>query len=691
MSIGWLRGKVHATLAGALSSARDQSDAHQLFGATQFSARPDHYRSEIDGLRAIAVLPVILFHAGFDLFRGGFVGVDVFFVISGYLITSIILSEKQAGTFTLIGFYERRARRILPALFFVMLVCVPFAWWWMQPSQLKDFSKSLVAVSVYVSNILFWSERGYFEPAAELKPLLHTWSLAVEEQYYVLFPVFLLLTWRLGQRRIVGILVVMATLSLAVAQWGSMYHPNATFYLLPSRGWELLIGALIAFYRHTKENRTRADERAGRTVSQVGSMMGVLLIAYAVVTFSKRTPFPSVYALVPTVGAALIIGFAHPYTVVGKLLSSKLLVGIGLISYSAYLWHYPLFAFAWLRSAEDPSATLLVSLAVGSLVLAYGSWKWIEQPFRNKRKIKRQPLFIFAAGVSVLMVAVGLAGYGKADYDRRKLGETTNSRALDDRLRANYGLSSTCEETFTLSGECRTSEVPEILVWGDSFAMQLVPGILASKSEAKVIQMTRSACGPVYGLAVINPPSYTEDRAEQCLEFNNQVMAWLETQTSVKYAVLASPFDQYTSHDPTFLTQDGLVPFDPHVATQYFLHTLDLLARKGIKPVIFGPPPQNSVDTGRCLVRSTLSHADLAQCDFSVHESAPKQEAVIHFLSDVRKRYQVVWLADGICTGEVCKAALEHTFMYRDGLHLSYEGSALLGTQMKFYDRITMP
>ena len=425
-------------------------------------------------------------------------------------------------------------------------------------------------------------------------------------------------------------------------------------------------------------------------VSQVGSMVGFLLITYAVFTFSKRTPFPSVYALIPTVGAALIICFAHPHTVVGKLLSSKLLVGVGVISYSAYLWHYPLFAFAWLRSVKEPSATLLLSLAIGSLVLAYCSWKWIEQPFRDKRKVNRQHIFIFAAGLSVLMVLVGLAGYGKADLDHRKVGDTTGSRDLEDRIRANYGLSSTCEGTLTLSVECRTSEVPEILVWGDSFAMQLVPGILASKSEAKVIQMTRSACGPVYGLAVFNQTNYAEDRAEQCLEFNNDVMAWLDTNTSVKYAVLASPFNQYFSNDSKFLTKDGVVQFDQHVAMQYFRHTLDLLAKKGITPVIFAPPPQNDRDIGRCLVRSTLFHADLAQCDFSVQESATKQETVIKCLSDVSKTYQVVWLADGICTGEVCKAALERTFIYRDGLHLSYEGSALLGSKMKFYDRVTM-
>ena len=191
------------------------------------------YRREIDGLRAIAVLPVILFHAGFETFGGGFVGVDVFFVISGYLITTIILGELEQGKFSIVNFYERRARRILPALFLVMLVCIPFAWLWLLPSDMKDFAQSLVAVSVFASNILFWRESGYFDTAAELKPLLHTWSLAVEEQFYVLFPLLLMLFWKLGKRWILVTLGLAFIASLALAQWAAYAKPAAAFYLLP--------------------------------------------------------------------------------------------------------------------------------------------------------------------------------------------------------------------------------------------------------------------------------------------------------------------------------------------------------------------------------------------------------------------------------------------------------------------------
>jgi peptidoglycan/LPS O-acetylase OafA/YrhL len=235
------------------------------------------YRKEIDGLRALAVLPVILFHAGFETFSGGFVGVDVFFVISGYLITTIILEELEQGKFSIVNFYERRARRILPALFLVMFVCVPFAWFWLLPSDMKDFSQSLVAVSVFASNILFWRESGYFDTAAELKPLLHTWSLAVEEQYYVIFPLFLMLCWKLGKRWILVLLGFIFLTSFAVAQWAAYAKPAAAFYLLPTRGWELLTGAFAAFY-FSQANRREFC----KGLSEFGGWLGVALILYAV-------------------------------------------------------------------------------------------------------------------------------------------------------------------------------------------------------------------------------------------------------------------------------------------------------------------------------------------------------------------------------------------------------------------------
>jgi len=269
------------------------------------------YRAEIDGLRAVAVVPVMLFHAGFTRFRGGFVGVDVFFVISGYLITTLILSEKEQGTFSLINFYERRARRILPALFLVLLVSLPAAYLYLMPYDMKEFSQSLIAVASFSANMFFWRNGGYWGTANELKPLLHTWSLAVEEQYYVLFPLFLTLMWRFRKRWILSSFLLIAAASLVASQRGAYAHPAANFFLLPTRGWELALGASIAFYfLYQKQGRRTLFSHP--SIDEALSVLGLLMIGYAVFGFDDKVPFPSFYALIPTLGAGLIILFSSP-------------------------------------------------------------------------------------------------------------------------------------------------------------------------------------------------------------------------------------------------------------------------------------------------------------------------------------------------------------------------------------------
>jgi peptidoglycan/LPS O-acetylase OafA/YrhL len=371
------------------------------------------YRAEIDGLRALAVLPVIFFHAGFEIFGGGFVGVDVFFVISGYLITSIIISEISSNKFSIVNFYERRARRLLPALFFVMGVCIPFAWLWLTPSDLKDFGESLVAVSFFSSNILFWSESGYFDTTAELKPLLHTWSLAVEEQYYIIFPIFLLLSWRLGIRKILILLVIFFIISLSLANWGAYNKPSFTFFLLPTRGWEILIGVFTSFYLY-KNSFIRSFY-----LNQFLSLSGLILIIFSIFIFNKNTPFPSLYALVPTLGTGLLILSAVPKTIAHNLLSKNFFVSIGLISYSAYLWHQPLLAFAKYRLVEDVSDLILIILCLSSIVIAWFSWNFIEKPFRNKKTISKKLIFIFSITGIIIFSSIGMSMHLKNGFNDR--------------------------------------------------------------------------------------------------------------------------------------------------------------------------------------------------------------------------------------------------------------------------------
>lgn len=649
------------------------------------------YRPEIDGLRAVAVLTVILFHAGSSLFSGGYVGVDVFFVISGYLITTIILNEKEAGKFTIARFYERRARRILPALSFVMLACLPFAWRWMQPVQLEEFSKSMAAVALFISNIAFWYTSGYFAATAELKPLLHTWSLAVEEQYYLLFPLFIILMWRFGKRMTVTALVALGSASLLLAQWGSMNDPSANFYLLPTRLWEILIGSLTAFYL-LQYPLKEADQSSFFSIKQIPGMLGLGLILYSILSFDEKTPFPSFYALLPTVGTALIILFAPEKTLTGRILSNKVFVGIGLISYSAYLWHQPLFAFARIRSVEEPDSRLKFALGILTLVLAYLTWKYVETPFRHKNRFDRKMIFQFAAGISAFFVSLGMVGYLNEGFENRiaPSGVSYATLNLTERMQFNYGLNEACTDlnnSERLLDECRTGEKPNMIVWGDSVAMHLTPGILASRSDAQIAQMTKGICGPVVGIAPTNSV-YPLKWAEGCLEFNNNVLAWLQQNPSIRYAVLSSSFRQYLLPAWDILKDGKTIPADEAIALASFESTLETLVAMGIKPIIFTPPPADTTNIGDCLAKSAIFENTI-KCQIEVRKHLEYQKASLDFLEKIDQKYQVVWFRDELCGDTYCEGKVNDVFIYRDGLHLSIEGSEYLGKKMNFYELIT--
>ena len=456
------------------------------------------YRSEIDGLRAIAVIPVIFFHAGFEWFQGGYVGVDVFFVISGYLITSIIIADLDEGRFRISQFYERRVRRILPALLLVVTACIPFAWIWLLPSAMKDFSQSLLAVATFSSNILFWIESGYFDAAAELKPLLHTWSLAVEEQYYVIFPLLLVAITRFGSRRSVLIILgILFIASLSTADWQAYNSPLAAFFLLASRGWELLLGVFVAYwlrYRGMTARRQWAD---------LGSLIGMALILIATVTYTNETPFPGMYALVPTLGTAMIILFAIPGTSVHKILSNRFLVGIGLVSYSAYLWHQPMFAFAKYRSPTEPSFMLMFILCLLVVPLSYLSWRYVEVPFRTRQFINTRTVVVTTAVASAAIMVAGAIGH--------------KANGFSGRIESQYsGIATDVAEQFSssfryvgrnwaagleLSDFDNNPETRNIILIGDSYAKDLLNAVyessLASEYSISVHHISRK-CGNVW-------------------------------------------------------------------------------------------------------------------------------------------------------------------------------------------------
>ena len=426
------------------------------------------YRSEIDGLRAVAVLPVILFHAGVETFSGGYVGVDVFLVISGYLITSIVLTQVRAGSFSLLRFYERRARRILPALFLVMLCCIPPAYLLMLPDDLENFGQSLVATTAFANNVLLFLTSGYWAHATEFKPLVHTWSLGVEEQYYAVAPLLVMLFWRsrplLLASLLLGVLFSLAFSQFAVARW-----PDFNFYLIFSRVWELGLGALVAV--HLADRR----KQPGRLMGQNLSLLGLVLIGLAIVTFDAATPHPAWPTLLPVLGTVLVIVYAADNNAVGALLSRPWLVGIGLVSFSAYLWHQPLFAFARIASLEEPSTWLLVALGGLSLGLAYLSWRFVESPCRDRLRTPGR-VFMPAIGAAAMI----LAGTGYYLHDTAGLLHRWPELAQH----GNYGSTRNIEfnESAFRFKDARFSDNgrPNVLVIGNSFARDFINAGLAN-------------------------------------------------------------------------------------------------------------------------------------------------------------------------------------------------------------------
>jgi peptidoglycan/LPS O-acetylase OafA/YrhL len=458
------------------------------------------YRREIDGLRALAILPVIFFHAGFAIFSGGYVGVDIFFVISGYLITAIIIDEMDKGTFSLLNFYERRARRILPALFFVMLCTLPFAWYWMLPDELKDYSKSLVTVPLFASNVIFYLTSGYFDTTSEFKPLLHTWSLAIEEQYYILFPIFLLLTWKLGKKTIASLLFLIGAISLLIAQWGSVTHPTFSFYLLPTRGFEILIGSLIYFFTNNKQSAILINQ----SINQLFSLAGMGMVLYAIFSFDKETPHPSIETLIPTIGAGLVLAFSNSKNLVGKFLGNKLFVGVGLISYSAYLWHQPIIAFSKIRGLYGIKLIEPWVIIITSLALAFFSWKFIENPFRNKKLISRTFIIIFSMIGALFFIVIGTTIYLENGLKKwnNKIPPNIMWLSMGEKIDANGDICKPIAYKNTGISTCNFGDLKStknIILYGDSHS-QVIEDELNKTFKVRGIKGIKLA---IYGCEVI--------------------------------------------------------------------------------------------------------------------------------------------------------------------------------------------
>ena len=544
------------------------------------------YRAEIDGLRAIAVVPVVLFHAGISELAGGFIGVDVFFVISGYLITSLIADDLRRGRFTFTGFYERRIRRILPALYAVLAFSAVAAVGTTDPRVIGDVGASLLSVLAFVSNIHFWQASGYFGDPAELNPLLHTWSLAVEEQFYVLFPVLLAISWSLGRRKLALLLAVLAAASLASAEWGWRNDATANFFLTPSRVWELLIGALVAL---TPVERVRSA--AGEHLSQAASLVCLLVLVAVFFVFDSDTPHPSLFTLLPVAATAGLILFCNGSGVAGAILCNRFMVGIGLVSYSLYLWHQPIFVFTRLYSPAPPDLLVFGLLGLMSLGIAYLSWRFIEQPFRNRRRIDRRQVFVLAGATSSVAAAVGAMLMVGPAVPLRLLDPTSHARyqiidAADPQNRAmvNSGChlwSETFTDAFrTAFDRCAERHGKAIFITGGSHGMDLYNAIARSSTYPFIVSVSRGFCRPHRMLRGRQPPypCHYEELMAFAIEHAEAIDVILYTQT---------PDRLFTAHMRSAERQDLSVP----AINEALDYLASLQAQSGVDVVIIGMLP----------------------------------------------------------------------------------------------------
>ncbi|MDB2525767.1 acyltransferase [Mariniblastus sp.] len=431
------------------------------------------YRPEIDGLRALAVVAVVMFHLGLGL-PGGFVGVDVFFVISGFLITGIIRRGLENDTFSLAVFWERRVRRIFPAIFVVVMATLVAGYWLLLPNELEELGKSSVAQALLLANVYFWRDTGYFAGPAELKPLLHTWSLAVEEQFYLFFPLALCCLRRLSSTGLFALLTTVGLISFAGSVYGTMFYPDPTFYLLPTRAWELLIGCMLAVFPWKFESSPRRDSAI--------ATLGLLAIALPIFLYDSKTPFPGLAAAPPVLGTATIM-FATgntPKIWLCKVLSLRPVVFIGLISYSLYLWHWPVIVFMRTYYGDLGWVQILVCFVM-SFVLAVLSWRFVETPFRRTTYLSRRRILFATAGIlsflptiaGIVFVATDglplrLSNYSPVQYQdtvwrgqEYMLGD--GGRTFRENLIPSIGTKNLSSPKDRLS----------LVVWGDSHGMML--------------------------------------------------------------------------------------------------------------------------------------------------------------------------------------------------------------------------
>ncbi|GAA0482100.1 acyltransferase family protein [Parasphingorhabdus litoris] len=644
------------------------------------------YRADIDGLRTVAVIPVVLYHAGIAGFSGGFVGVDIFFVISGFLITNVIQSDLEKQQFSIINFYERRIRRIFPALVVVFATSLAIGYFLQRPNEFSDMALSIVAASFFVSNIFFWKSTNYFATESIEAPMLHTWSLAVEEQFYIFFPLLLIVLARTNFRKI-PLLTAIAVVSFIGASVLVFYKQSATFYLLPTRAWELLIGALLAL--------GIVPEIKSVQMRKGAAFLGVLLIIVPIFTYTEKTVFPGIAALPPTIGAALIIwsgtmggGFVH------QLLSSRPFTLCGQASYSLYLWHFPLLAFAiYARGGELSTFEALVVCAL-SLVLSLLSLKFVERPFRKRRSQIKGRSFAVPIAVSGLLL-VTISSYAIYAYQGMpsRLDDRSAKfvRVSDDETRHPKSCMSLDNVIVDPGDACLMgdrSTAPKTLLWGDSHAMVTATSMntaAVSKNQSFLFAATAD-CPPGADFAIRPTSELTSSQSYQfCNDYNAKMLELAINDNGIQTVVLSSRWTNWRigeAHNPAegdveILLEDDLSEAKENadnrpIFIRGFTNLVEQLIAADKEVYIVGPLPEPvfNVPYRLYLQNLGLQHVDK---NITLENYSERHAVILKIFAEISDKYPVkfIWPHEALCVDDKCPIVDGNEAVFFDHNHLS--------------------
>ena len=641
------------------------------------------YRKDIDGLRAIAVMAVVLFHFGFSSLSGGFVGVDVFFVISGYLITEKIHADVRKGQFSFGTFLQRRLRRLMPAAIVMLAVTTAFASWLFLPEVLADFGRSLRATTAFISNLFFMDEVGYFAGSALTQPLLHTWSLAVEEQFYLLFPLLLVFVLKRSAHRLVLVIYGLILLSLALSIYGVERKPMYAFYWPLTRAWEFGIGALVALQAWpnlSQKHRLR----------EALSLVGLVMIIVPVLIYDEQTAFPGINSIMPCVGAALVIysGQQGP-TWLARLLAVKPMVAIGLISYSLYLWHWPLVVFSEYYLMAESSLVLTLGLLISCLLLGWLSWRFVEQPVRLRQRLRSDRtlvgavafglIILFAVG-NILTVRQGFPERFPELADQLTVWSTNHHKDFEH-----------CDASRDRCSVNESQDPAQYLLWGDSHAQAMVEALSgqADRFGHAVQYQVKNGCPPLPDTEV-----GSKRFSRECSQRNQQVMDYLRTNAAIKDVVLAARWSSYVEGPSTRLgsaekgnradyiggnTAELTAVARGQLLQERLLHLVQQLQAAGKRVTLVYPVPETGFDIPTVTARAQRFDRDLETAP-SFRAYLQRQQRVLPALDAVRQQSGAlaVYPARKLCDEVRCITHLDGAPIYFDDDHLNQLGERLI-------------